>query len=72
MEQVVITEKHIDLQRILADKGVKVPRFVLRWGERLLHIDEINDTIYKDRHLFGLDFVYGFTEGKEPWTWVLR
>ena len=68
MEQVVITEKHIDLQKILADKGVKVPGFVLRWGERLLHIDEINETIYKDRNLFGLDFVYGFTEGKEPWN----
>ena len=68
MEQAVITEKHIDLQRILADKGVKVPRFVLKWGERLLHVDEINETIYKDRDLFGLDFVYGFTEGKEPWN----
>lgn len=68
MEQAVITEKHIDLQKILADKGVKVPRMVLRWGERLLHVDEINETIYKDRDLFGLDFVYGFTEGKEPWN----
>ena len=68
MEQVVITENYIDLQKILADKGVKVPRFVLKWGERLLHLDEINETIYKDRHLFGLDFVYGFLEGKEPWN----
>lgn len=68
MEQSVITENYIDLQKILADKGVKVPRFVLRWAERLLHIDEINETIYKDRDLFGLDFVYGFTEGKEPWN----
>lgn len=68
MEQVVITENYIDLQKILADKGVKVPLFVLKWGERLLHLDEINETIYKDRHLFGLDFVYGFLEGKEPWN----
>ena len=68
MEQVVITENYIDLQKILADKGVKVPRFVQKWGERLLHLDEINETIYKDRHLFGLDFVYGFLEGKEPWN----
>lgn len=68
MNQEIITENHIDLQKILGDKKVKVPRFVLRWAERLLHVREINETIYKDRHLFGLDFVYGFTEGKEPWN----
>lgn len=68
MEQVVITEKYIDLQKILADKKVKVPHFVQKWLERLLHLDEINETIYKDRELFGLDFVHAFTEGKEPWN----
>lgn len=68
MEKEVIGEKYIDLQRILNDKGVRLPHFVLRWGERLLHIDEINETIYKDRDKFGLDFVYAFTEGKEPWN----
>lgn len=68
MNQEIITENYIDLQKILGDKKVKVPRFVLRWAERLLHVKEINETIYKDRHLFGLDFVYGFTEGKEPWN----
>ena len=66
--QEIITENYIDLQKILGDKKVKVPRFVLKWAERLLHVKEINETIYKDRHLFGLDFVYGFTEGKEPWN----
>lgn len=66
--QEIITENYIDLQKILGDKKVKVPRFVLKWAERLLHVKEINETIYKDCHLFGLDFVYGFTEGKEPWN----
>ena len=68
MEKEEITENYIDLKKILADKGVRVPTFVLRWAERLLHIDEVNETIYKDRDFFGLDFVYAFTEGKEPWN----
>ena len=68
MQREEITERHVDVSKILGAKGVTLPRFVLRWVERLLHVDEINETIYKDRHLFGLDFVYGFTEGKEPWN----
>lgn len=68
MEKEVIGEHYIDLQKILGDKGVRLPHFVLRWAERLLHIDEINETIYKNRDKFGFDFVYAFTEGKEPWN----
>jgi len=68
MQHEEITERHVDVAKILGAKGVTLPRIVLRWVERLLHVDEINETIYKDRHLFGLDFVYAFTEGKEPWN----
>jgi putative hemolysin len=68
MEKEQIGENYIDLSKILAAKGVRLPGFALRWMERLLHVKEINETIYKDRDLFGLDFVYGFTEGKEPWN----
>lgn len=68
MEQETITENYVNVEQILGAKGVKLPGFALRWMERLLHVKEINETIYKDRHLFGLDFVYGFTEGKEPWN----
>lgn len=68
MDREVITERHVDVAKILGDKGVRLPGYVLRWVERLLHVDEINETIYKDRHLFGLDFVYAFTEGREPWN----
>ena len=67
MPDEVITERHVDVAKILGDKGVRLPKFVLRWVERLLHVDEINETIYKDRHLFGLDFVHAFTEGHNPW-----
>lgn len=67
MENEAITERHIDLAKVLGSKGVNLPKPVLRWVERLLHVDEINETIYKDRHLFGLDFVHAFTEGHQPW-----
>lgn len=67
MEREVITERHVDVAKVLVAKGVSLPKPVLRWVERLLHVDEINETIYQDRHLFGLDFVYAFTEGRQPW-----
>ena len=60
-----IGEKYIDLQRILADKHVRVPRCVIKWMERLLHVDEINRGIYENRELFGLDFVRTFVESKD-------
>lgn len=61
-----ITPKHVDLQRVLAQKNVKLPGWVLRAMERLLHIDEINATIYRLRDKFGLDFVHAFLEGNDP------
>ncbi|MBR1799542.1 MAG: 1-acyl-sn-glycerol-3-phosphate acyltransferase [Bacteroidales bacterium] len=61
-----IGQNYIDLKSILAAKGVRVPGFVLRAMERLLHVEELNNGIYLNRNLFGLDFVYAFIEGKEP------
>lgn len=61
-----IGPKHIDIEKILAMKKVKVPRFAVRWLERLLHADEINAGIYHNRHLHGLPFAKKFIEGTEP------
>ena len=60
-----IGEKYIDLEAILKEKRVRVPRWVVRWMERILHIGEINRGISLNRELFGLDFVRAFIEGKE-------
>ncbi len=61
-----IGPKFIDIQKILKDKRVKVPRCVVRLAERILHVSEINAGIYLNREYFGLDFVNKFMEGKDP------
>lgn len=61
-----ITEKHVDIQKVLASKNVKLPRFAVRWLERLLHLDEINYVIYNHRYKFGVEFAQAFLEGNGP------
>lgn len=61
-----ISEKFIDLGKILAEKKVKVPRWLVKWAEHLLHVPDINRGIYYNREYFGLDFVNKFMEGNEP------
>ena len=68
MAQEVITDKHINVEQILGGKGVKLPHFLLKAVERLLHVKDLNKGIYENRDKFGLDFVHAFTEGKEPWN----
>ena len=61
-----IGPKHIDIGKILADKHVKAPRWLVRWVENLLHVPDINRGIYFNRDYYGLDFVYKFLEGSDP------
>lgn len=61
-----IGDKHIDIEKILSAKRVKVPRFVVHWLERLLHVPDLNRGIYLNREYFGLDFVHKFLEGHDP------
>ena len=61
-----IGPKHVDIEKILAAKKVKLPHWAVRLLERILHADEINSTIYRHRDKFGLDFVHAFLEGNEP------
>lgn len=64
-ERQEIGPKHIDIGAILAQKRVRLPRWAVRWLERLLHLDEINRGIYLNRDHYGLDFVRTFIEGHE-------
>ena len=61
-----ITERYIDVERMLGAKGVKLPKLVVKWVERILHVPDLNAGIYKNREYFGLDFVYKFLEGHDP------
>ena len=58
-----IGPKHVDIQKVLANKKVKLPNWMVSWMERLLHLDEVNSVIYQYRDKFGLDFVHAFLEG---------
>lgn len=62
----LITAKHIDIQKVLAAKKVKLPRWAVQLMERLLHLDEINSAIYRYRNRFGLDFVNAILSDNHP------
>jgi len=61
-----IGEKYIDIEKILAAKKVRVPKVLVWLLNRILHVDDLNEGIYKNREYFGLDFVWKFLEGSEP------
>lgn len=55
-----ISEKTIDLDQVIRSKSEKLhrylPRFVVGWLNRLLHVDELNAYLYKNREAVGIDF----------------
>lgn len=61
-----ITEQFISLERIILSKNRNllrcIPRPVMRWFKKLIHLDEINAIIYKHRHKFGVSFATAVLE----------
>ena len=59
-ENIEIGERFIDLDKVIISKSERLhrwlPKFVVRWVGRLLHVDEINYLIYKHRDKFGPEF----------------
>jgi len=55
-----ITRNFIDLDKVIAKKSPKLakmlPGFVLGYLKRIVHQDELNAIIYKNRDKFGVDF----------------
>ena len=49
-------ETTIDLDKVLASKNIKAPRWVVRLLKRLLHVDEINEALYICRDKEGAEF----------------
>lgn len=56
-----ITEKTIDISRILADKMGDKARFVppvfVKWLKRVIHQDEVNEFLWESRNLTGVDWL---------------
>lgn len=56
-----IGKNFLDVETIISSKNPKLlkflPRFIIKYLKRIIHQDEMNDTIYKHRDKFGLDFV---------------
>lgn len=61
-----ITEKYIDVEKIFGSKNQKlarrIPRFVFRLLERIIHQNEINDFMYRNRDKWGLDYAQAILE----------
>lgn len=57
-----ITKETISLDKVLADKGIKAPRWVVKLLNRFLHIDEINSFLYNNRGKEGVDFAVATME----------
>lgn len=59
-KHIEITPNFIDLDKVIAAKSPslqkKMPRFLMRWLNKLLHVDEINYYLYLYRDKFGPDF----------------
>lgn len=59
-EHIEITPNFIDLDKVIAAKSPslqkKMPRFLMRWLNKLLHVDKINYYLYTYRDKFGSDF----------------
>lgn len=56
-----IPEKLIDIEAVIASKNPRIlkwiPGFVVRYLKRIVHQDDINGYIYRNRHLTGVPFV---------------
>jgi putative hemolysin len=55
-----ITEKYIDVRRIFSDKNPRLakslPGFIFRILELIIHQDEINDFMFRNKDSWGLDY----------------
>lgn len=60
-KRVVIGKKFIDIEKVIASKNPKllkkIPGFVLAYLKRIIHVDEVNDFLYRHRDDYGFDFV---------------
>jgi putative hemolysin len=55
------SEKFINIEKSIASKNPRLlkllPGFLLRYIKKVIHVDELNDAIYRNRHRHDIDFV---------------
>jgi putative hemolysin len=65
-QNIEITEKFIDLEKIIGGKNpgiIKfIPRFIMNYLKRIIHVDEVNAAIYANRDKLGVDFATAILE----------
>lgn len=51
----------IDIEQVIAGKSIRllkiIPRFLVNYLKRVIHQDQLNEGLYRHRHLQGLEFV---------------
>lgn len=62
-------EKYIDIEKVIADKSPQLvrwmPSFLMNYVKRILHEDDINRFIHKNKDKYGADFCDGVLEELE-------
>lgn len=65
-QNIEITNKFIDLEKIIGGKNQKIlkfiPHFVMNYLKKVIHVDEVNAAIYNNRDKFGVDFATAILE----------
>ena len=61
MPDLTITRQTLDLEKVIAEKNpallTLIPNFVIRYLKRIIHVDEMNEGLYRLRELTGLEFI---------------
>ena len=52
-------QKQIDIAKVLAAKGIKPRRWIVRLLNRILHVDEINEALALNDDKEGAEFAQG-------------
>jgi putative hemolysin len=56
MDEIKITEKTLDIEKVVRGKFKNMPRFVIRYLKRILHEDDLNTALYNLKQYEGIDF----------------
>jgi len=64
MDELKITERTIDVEKVFKSKSPEIsrfiPGFVFRYLRKIIHEKEINDFLFRNKEVMGLDFVMEF------------